>query len=178
MPFDRARPMVFLTGLPGVGKTYWARQWAALYGWSAVDLDEYIEQQQGVSVARLMQLRGEAGFRPAERWALHDILLRGRGYIIVACGGGTPAFFDNLARMQARGLVVYLEASPRYVAERLDRGGLASRPLLSGDNAEERLEQLLSTRERSYRGADCIVRAETLTTATFDEIIERCIKQL
>ncbi len=51
--------------------------------------------------------------------------------MIVACGGGTPCFFDNMDYMNSRGDTVWLHAGRERLVERLVRAG-ARRPAIAG----------------------------------------------
>jgi shikimate kinase len=50
--------------------------------------------------------------------------------MIVACGGGTPCFFDNMERMNAAGVTVYLDASIDKLQSRL-AAARSQRPLIA-----------------------------------------------
>lgn len=122
------RPL-FLIGYMGSGKTTLGRAIAKATGREFFDLDFYISQRFRMSVTDLFATRGEEGFRIAEA-----SMLREAGEFcnaVIACGGGTPCFHGNMDYMLSRGPVVWLQASPERLAERLAKGQ-ARRPLLAG----------------------------------------------
>lgn len=164
---------VFLTGLPGAGKTHWGRTWAEAYGWNFIDLDEFIEYREGRTVEAIFANSGEAVFRDLERQALHELIRLYPGQTIIACGGGTPAFHDNLNAMKHAGCVVYLEASAAYALGNLQKDG-KQRPLLQGEDPSMKLEHLLQQRRLFYAQSDLIFPAKQLTEATFAEILDAC----
>ena len=55
---------------------------------------------------------------------------------MLATGGGTPCFFDNMERMNAAGHTLFLDTSLPVIIGRL-REQRATRPLLAGLSDEE-----------------------------------------
>lgn len=94
-----------------------------------VDLDDYIEASEGMSVAEIFAAVGEDGFRRREAQALRQVAARDN--VIVGCGGGTPCHCGNMDWMLARGTTVLLEASVPVLLRRLLEAQ-QQRPLLRG----------------------------------------------
>lgn len=161
------KPLI-LIGMPGAGKSHWARQVSAASGRAALDLDAVLAAKAGKSIPEIFAAEGEAGFRKRESETLKEILASGNDFIL-ATGGGTPCFGHNLARLKAAGTVVYLEAPADLLAARI----LAqpdARPLLAGLPEKallERLQKLLAEREPFYRQAQVIAPVATVSAATF-----------
>lgn len=151
--------MFFLIGFMGAGKSYRGRQWAGAAGWRFVELDAWIEAEAGKPIAQIFAEEGEAYFRQRE-----SALLKASGGqqpSLVATGGGTPCFFDNMAWMNAHGTTVYLKASPALLAQRL-RYEKAQRPLLHGlhdDQLEAFIAQKLAEREPFYHQSHMVIDA-------------------
>ena len=83
---------VFLIGYMGSGKTTLGKAYSAATGLQFVDLDWYIEERMHKSISDLFAERGEDGFRLLEQKMLHEA---GEfENVLIACGGGTPCFFD------------------------------------------------------------------------------------
>jgi shikimate kinase len=95
---------VFLIGYMGCGKTTLGEVLARQMGVPFIDLDEYIEHQQGMTIVEIFASDGEARFRELETAALRDVAAAGGA--IVACGGGTPCHGDNMALMNQTGITV------------------------------------------------------------------------
>src|SRR5947209_8694752 len=120
---------VFLVGMPACGKSYWGRLWADAYGWNFYDLDEEIEQREGKSVDEIIKEDSELYFRSLEHAALRSVIEKGNTPLILACGGGTPIFHNNLKQMQGSGFVVYLKATISELLEHLKQD-IKIRPLI------------------------------------------------
>jgi shikimate kinase len=144
----------FLIGFPGSGKSYWGRRLAARTGLPLIDLDAFIEQQTGWSVAELFTGLGEPGFRAVERAALLSLPVAKP--VIVSTGGGTPCFFDNLAWMQRQGRTVFLDVPEELLIARL-LAGRDRRPLwrdLPADEFAAAVAARLAQRRPWYERAD------------------------
>ena len=162
----------FLIGMPGAGKTTYGRRWATLHDLPFYDTDELLREQTGKTIPEIFSQGGQEAFRVAEKMAL-DFVLSLPNDAIISCGGGTLMFYDNLERMLAAGCVIYLEAETEFLLERI-LAKPEERPLLTKGNPELLLEILLEERESTFRKADIIVQAASLTDATFAEILKQC----
>lgn len=125
---------LFIIGYMGCGKTTFGRALANRLGRQFIDLDFYIEQRFHASVASIFAERGEEGFRRLEWEMLHEVAEFSD--VVVACGGGTPCFFDNMDYILSKGKVVWLDTSVERILTRV-RKKLEKRPLLAGKNEEE-----------------------------------------
>lgn len=170
MMMDR---FIFLIGMPGCGKSYWGARWAKGQGCPFVDLDEEIETAAAITIPAIFQDYGEALFREKERVTLQQVISSRPSPSIIATGGGTPVFFDNLQVMKSAGCVVYLTAAVDYLADRIGRESVV-RPLLSSGDLKQQLATMLAKREAIYEQAHLIFPAERLSDATFAEILTAC----
>lgn len=147
------RPLIFLIGYMASGKTTLGRALAAATGVRFVDLDEYIESKSAKSVSRIFAEEGESHFRQLESHALRELTATAGDGVIVACGGGTPCFGDNMDYMNHIGSTVWLTTTPeviirRLVAERANRPLVAS--LSDGGELERYVIDNLNRREPHY----------------------------
>ena len=108
---------VFLIGYMGCGKTTLGEVLARQLGCRFIDLDEFIEQRQGMTVVQIFDEMGENRFRELETEALHEVA--SMTDVIVGCGGGTPCHSDNMALMNQAGVTVWLTTSPERITARL-----------------------------------------------------------
>jgi shikimate kinase len=141
---------VILVGFMAAGKTTVGRELAAVLGWDFRDLDEWIVERTGATIADLFRERGEPFFREQEHRAAVEAASLAR--CVVAAGGGafaTPATRDAL---RAGATTVWLRCALETVIARTS--GDPSRPLARD---RERMRRLFAEREPSYRLADLVV---------------------
>ena len=136
---------IFLTGYMASGKTTLGKAYAKACGLSFIDLDWYIEERMHSSIRDIFAMRGEDGFRQIER----NMLLEVSEFenVVVACGGGTPCFFDNMEIMNSRGITVFLDASQDVLFCRLKQAA-ANRPLVAGKSDDELRQTIAEGLER------------------------------
>lgn len=130
---------VFLLGYMGAGKTTLGRAFARELGLSFIDLDWYIEERFHKTVRQLFDERGENAFREVERKMLHEV--SAFEDVVIATGGGTPCFFDNMEFMNACGDTVFMEVDTKVLFRRL-RIAKQQRPLLA-EKTDEELKELI-----------------------------------
>jgi len=153
---------IFLIGYMGCGKSTMGRAVSALTGVPFIDLDNYIEQRYHLTVKEIFAQRGEDGFRDVERRMLQEVA--DFENVIVACGGGTPCFFDNMEYMNAHGTTVFLNTPIERLHSRLMRGR-HKRPLIANKSDEELLifiKGALAKRMEHYSKAQIEFSSERL----------------
>ncbi|RZK61880.1 MAG: shikimate kinase [Hymenobacter sp.] len=151
---------LYLIGLPGSGKTTIGRRLAAHFGWEFRDLDADIVAEAGQTVAEIFAAEGEDGFRRREAAALRAVAARPGPPLVLATGGGTPCFHDNLLVLTETGFTLWLDVPVPELVRRLLRSP-ATRPLLAAAEPGEtpatalfdRLSRTLAARERFYAQA-------------------------
>lgn len=144
----------------GSGKSTIAKRLADALGMNLLDLDRYIEEQERRTITKIFKDEGEAGFRGLEKRHLHDISEH-IDEVVVATGGGTPCFYDNMVHMNNHGLTIYLEMDAMSLAFRLENFS-DERPLLVGKNYTEIktfVKQHLEERRAYYQESQLIVNA-------------------
>jgi len=161
---------IYLVGFMGAGKTAVGRELAARLGVPFFDLDDLVEAAEKSSIKDLFAERGEAYFRQRER----DIL-RSTRYLdsaVIATGGGTFTFDENIQFIQSEGLSVYLSAPYSLLRARVGDKA-AERPLFRDDDAAH---ELFANRLRYYRMAD--VTIDVRDGMTVAELVERLLLEL
>jgi shikimate kinase len=175
----RGRPdmsLVFLIGMPGVGKTHWGRIWSLAHDFRFYDLDVLIERAAGRTIPSLIKDDGEAAFRALESEVLIDTVDRNSNKnAIISCGGGTPTIERNLRLMLDAGCIVYLQASTERILKQLQSSHVR-RPLLKQMSVEG-LNTLLEKRKYFYEQAHFSLPLENAEVGTFAEIIELCLNR-
>jgi shikimate kinase len=163
--------LIFLIGFMGTGKTRWGKTWALQAGYSFVDLDEEIEKEEGASVGDIFAQKGEEYFRQQEAAILRQVA--GTGNAIIACGGGTPCFYDNMEWMNEHGTTVLLDAGAPFILGNIQKQP-GTRPLLNGMSEQEILtfiEGKLLDRAVFYHKALVTIDAEIAGPNTINDIL-------
>ena len=154
--------LIYLIGFMGSGKSTLGKHLAKALGWKFIDLDDYFEQKFRTTVPLFFKEFGETGFRDAERTTLEDT--KDMTKTVIAAGGGTPCFFDNMNFMNQNGITLYIKVSPEELAYRL-KISKTVRPLIIGKTGEELTEYIrekLTEREPFYNKAQIIADGEKL----------------
>ncbi len=171
------RPL-FLVGYMASGKTTLGRRTARLLGVEFIDLDSYIESRYRKRIGELFSERGEEGFRDIERHMLHEVAEFDD--VLIATGGGTPCFYDNMEYMRSRGVTLYLEASVEAVCRRL-LVAKVKRPLVEGKSPEELkdyITEMLQLREPYYRQADYTFDSDDYESVEAVDEAVHCLEML
>jgi len=146
---------IALIGLRGAGKTTLGRMLAKKIGWSFVELNKEIEAQNGLSVAEIIALYGQEGFRRMEQAALNQLLAR-KELMVLATGGGIvsePLTFDLIL---SSFYTIWLKAEPEEHMARVRRQG-DLRPMADDRSAMAELRNILVSREPLYARATAVV---------------------
>jgi shikimate kinase len=164
--------LIYLIGFMGSGKSTLGRHLAKALGWNFIDLDDHFENKFRTTVPLYFKEFGERGFRDAERAALLDMENENRA--VIAAGGGTPCFFDNMDFMNQTGITVYMKVTPEELAKRLSEAKTV-RPLVQGKTGEELIAYIrgkLAEREPFYGKAQIIADASKLDLNGYLRILE------
>jgi shikimate kinase len=155
---------VYLIGIMGSGKTYWGKLLAQSLDLPFVDLDEFVSEREGKSVATIFEESGEDYFRQMETSALRSIKLAEP--VVIACGGGTPCFHNNMDFMLHHGIVVWLNTDTEVVVDRIWKAK-HKRPLIAKAETKEEVTALINSiveKRKQWYGLAHI----TLTGSTID----------
>ena len=160
---------IVLIGMPGVGKTTIGKQLACELAREFVDVDEYIEQQAGMSIPEMFAV-SEEFFREREAAVIRE--LSARGNMVIATGGGVIKVAANIQTLKSTGLVLFLNRSIDDILVDMDAD---YRPLLK-DNPREKLQQLYHERYDKYLGCadytiDCPLHRVDIAVAKSREIV-------
>jgi len=146
---------IALIGLRGAGKSTLGKMLAKRIGWSFVELNKEIEAQNGLSVAEIIALYGQEGFRRMEQAALGQLLAR-KELMVLATGGGIvsePLTFDLIL---SSFYTIWLKAEPEEHMARVRRQG-DLRPMADDRSAMSELRTILLSREPLYARASAVV---------------------
>ena len=146
---------IALIGLRGAGKSTLGKMLAKKIGWSFVELNKEIEAQNGLSVAEIIALYGQEGFRRMEQAALTQLLAR-KELMVLATGGGIvsePLTFDLIL---SSFYTIWLKADPEEHMSRVRKQG-DLRPMADDRSAMGELRNILVSREPLYARASAVV---------------------
>ena len=141
---------LFLIGMMGSGKSYWCKELAKKLKCGGYDLDFLIESSEEKTIAEIFADEGEEYFRKAEakilRW------FGEKKIFVLATGGGTPCFHENMQWMNKNGVTIWIDENIDVLAERL-KPEKDHRPLikdLSDDELKDFLSKKLEERKQFY----------------------------
>jgi shikimate kinase len=148
---------IYLVGFMGCGKTTNGKRLASRLGFSFLDTDELVSSIHNCSIKDFFDLYSEEIFRQEETNILYQT--KTMDNLVVAVGGGTPCFHNNMEWMLSNGMVVYIEMPPLALYNRL-LNSKTQRPLLSSlssNNWKEGIAELFAPREAIYKQAHIAV---------------------
>ncbi|RDY57622.1 shikimate kinase [Flagellimonas nanhaiensis] len=104
-----------------------------------VDLDEYIEEQQKMTISKIFSEKGELFFRKLEHQMLQKVLEE-HSSLILSTGGGTPCYGVNMDTiLNNSDHSVYLQLSVSGLVDRI-ANEKDQRPLVSDIEAKDLAE--------------------------------------
>ncbi len=160
---------IYLVGFMGSGKTTIGRELAARIDAPFFDLDVLKETPEKMTIREIFGVRGEPYFRKRER-----DLLRSTKHLesaVIATGGGTFTFDENIQFIQSEGMSVYLSAPYALLRSRVSMKD--DRPLFRDDLTTH---ELYANRIRYYRMSDLTLEIREDETPV--EIVERLLLEL
>lgn len=165
---------IVLIGFMGVGKSTVGQYLSKLLEMDWIDVDQNIEEYQGMKIHEMFDIYGEAYFRGIETQRIHEI--QGRENTILSCGGGVVLRTENIEVLKRNGRVVLLRAEAETIYERIKDDG--SRPLLRNQMTVSAIAQRLEERKKKYHeAADLIIDTDHKNIQTVcQEVICELIK--
>lgn len=165
------KPSIILCGFMGSGKSTVGKILAQKSDREFVDLDAYIEQQQGMTISDIFEMQGEQAFRQLETEAAR--VLSDKDGLVLATGGGTVLRQENTDLLRKNGVIVLLDVPLSLLEQRLESA--TDRPLLMRPDRTEFMAQLHAERMPKYRAAAqiCIAAGnapETVATDILEQI--------
>jgi len=145
---------IYILGYMGSGKSTVGKKLAKELGYRFIDLDKAIEREYKTSISLLFYKYGEETFRKLEKKELEKT--KDLNNYVIATGGGTPCFFDNMQFMNTNGTTLYINIPALGLANRLIHAK-HRRPLIENLSEEELkifIDKQLQEREKFYRQAE------------------------
>ena len=174
MKIDKSRNII-LIGYMGSGKSTVGRKAAKAVEYTFLDTDVLIEKEEGMTISKLFEEKGESYFREKETETIRRLLAEPKGNII-ATGGGLPMKEGNAELLKELGTVIYLKAETDTLVKRLS--GDTSRPLLKNGELREKIETMLAIRGPVYEAtADVVLQTDNMSFYEIICKIENLLKQ-
>ncbi len=147
------------------GKSTIANKLAKSLNIQSIDLDDYIEENEGISIKNIFKEKGEIYFRNKENYYLKELAKNSNDFVL-ALGGGTPCYANNIDLITQNGISIYLKASIQTLYERLI-SEKSQRPLvadLSSSKLKEFIAKHLFERTPFYEKAQHTITIEEKST--------------
>jgi shikimate kinase len=162
---------IYLIGFMGSGKTHWGRLLSQKLSIPFFDLDEQVTEHAGKSIPEIFATEGEEQFRMMEKDVLY-IITESHSSFVMACGGGSPCYFNNIEYMNQAGTTVWINTPLDMLFERLVKEK-DKRPLIKELSAEQLkgfIGKKFADRKIYYEQADVTVDEEPVQ---LDKLIEK-----
>lgn len=169
---------LILIGYMASGKSTIGKKAAELLNFDFVDLDNYIEEKENLSVSEIFKLKGEIHFRKLEQTYLKE-LTNNLDKTIISLGGGTPCFYDTMSWLNKLDnlTTIYLKASLDVLTNRLYKD--STRPLIAHLDTKEALKDFIAKHifERSffYNQANIVVNSVDSEEGTLNNLMEKLV---
>lgn len=164
---------IILLGYMGSGKSTVAKALASALQLPFTDLDDYIIEKEKQSIKEIFKTKGEIYFRKQESKYLKEIL-ENQTDSLLALGGGTPCYSDNMELIKNKALSIYLKGSIETIFYRL-RSEKQQRPLiasLSDEQLTEFIAKHLFERRYYYEQAD---ESVNIDQKSIDELLQELL---
>lgn len=164
---------IFLIGLMGSGKSYWADVLKKKCKVAAYDLDNLVEVMGEKTIAEMFAEDGEDVFRKAEAKMLR--LFKEKKQFILSVGGGTPCFHDNMEWMNKQGITIWIDEPIEVLTKRL-LSEQEHRPLIKAlrpDELPKFLQHQLDQRQVYYSLASYRLNGNNINEQSLLNIIKQ-----
>lgn len=163
---------IVLIGFMGTGKSTVSELLKRRFAMEVVEMDQIIEERQGMSISDIFATYGEEYFRDLETNLL--IEMQSQKNMVISCGGGVPMRERNVVEMKKNGRVVLLTAKPETILNRVKNNH--DRPLLEGNKNVDFIADLMEKRREKYQtAADIVIETDGKSGM---EICEELVKKL
>ena len=159
----------------GSGKSTIGRHLASILSYDFIDLDDYIELKEDQSITSIFQSKGEIYFRKIETKYLEE-LLSSEGNFILALGGGTPCYSNNMDLILTTKTAksIYLKLSIASLVKRL-KSEKQNRPLINHLTSDEDLLEFvgkhLFERNQYYSQSNFTINTDGKSIKGITEVI-------
>lgn len=167
---------IVLLGYMGSGKSSVAKTVAAELDIPVIDLDDFIVEKEQLSIKEIFKNKGEIYFRLKESEYLKE-LLQDEGQVVIALGGGTPCYADNMTLIKKMSTSFYLKGSISTLSNRL-QSEKDQRPLIAALTDEQLIEFIakhLFERRNFYEQANHTINIDHKSVETLSQELLRLL---
>lgn len=156
----------------GAGKSSVAEGLGTLLKLPVVEMDQYISENEHMTIPEIFEKKGEAYFRQCETELLRSCCTEEAR--IISCGGGVAMRQENVEVMHSCGTVILLTATPEVILERVK--GNNDRPILQNKKNVKDIAELMELRRPKYEAAADI----TIDTSKLDvkQVCQSILKEI
>ena len=173
----KKRQRVCLIGLRGAGKSALGRMLSESLSLPFLELNREIESLCGMSVAELMSLYGQEGYRRLELQALQQ-LVETDGPLLFAAAGGVVSEHVTYQLLLENFYTVWLKATPEvHMARVIEQGDVRLFPP-ANSTAMDELKSILTSRESLYAAADFMIDTSEKTLDEVHDTVLSIVKQV
>lgn len=163
---------IFLVGFMASGKSRIGKALAKEMNYSFKDTDSIIESELGKSIPEIFESHGESFFRAREK-AVIETLTNTDLHQVIAVGGGTPCYTDNMDLLLQKGRVLFIKPPIEHLIQRLSHSP-GNRPLILRLLQSERpifIKKLYKERLPFYSRAHHTI----IPQSTIHETVTQCV---
>ena len=133
-------------GIMGAGKSSHGHKLAEMLGYEFHDIDDEIEEREGMPITEIFAQKGEAYFPTAEKNILSE-KCNPEVECLLSCRGGVVLNKPNRELLKQNSLVLWFYATPEAISKRVN---IEKRPLLQTGNPKDILQKTLDGRRDFY----------------------------
>lgn len=137
---------IFLIGYMGSGKSSVGKELARLTGLTLHEMDQEIEESEGMPIPKIFTILGEPYFRDLESRLLKQHSEQTN--VIVSCGGGIILDPLNVEVLKERCFAVFLEGDVELLFHRVKNDANRPNAYMGGAPEEERLARFRAQYEK------------------------------
>ena len=162
---------VFLIGMPSCGKSTLAKVLSEKIGLKMLDLDKEIIKIEIQSINKIFWLKGEKYFREIESKVLSSLIKTNTSFIM-ATGGGTACFNQNINLINKSGLSIFIDLPIKELEKRLLNDN--QRPLFNKNMIlKNQLKKIYEKRKIYYEKSKHVISGDNIKTEKVVSIIRK-----
>jgi shikimate kinase len=168
---------IVLIGYMASGKSTLTKALSQAWDLKSLDLDQTIEEEEGKSIREIIFEKGELYFRKKERATLERVL-DGDDFVL-ASGGGTPCYYDNMDLINTKATSVYLKQTIPSLYNRLQKDR-SKRPLLAhlkDEDLKEYIAKHLFERSQYYERAHFTLDSKKIEDDSYLAEMKKLLKK-